>query len=178
MNGRPPVVYESAQTRKFQLGRTEVIRSTSNEAVEWVASMDDVKASDKQRAELFRRAVARHLQYAAWAADGQGVDRHLFGLKKLLKEGEPLPGIYKDKAFAKTSHWELSTSQLSSPWFDGWGYGEGALSAHIPHSHFLLCRVSGESLMNLLLRILQLSQTDTASRTESARTTFVGRSRA
>lgn len=83
---------------------------------------------DKQRADLFRRAVARHLQYAAWAADGQGVDRHLFGLKKLLKEGEPLPKIYTDKAFAKTSHWELSTSQLSSPWFDGWGYGEGAFS--------------------------------------------------
>lgn len=45
MNGRPPVVYESAQTRKFQLGRTEVIRSTSNEGVEWVRSMDDLKAT-------------------------------------------------------------------------------------------------------------------------------------
>jgi carnitine O-acetyltransferase len=65
------------------------------------------------------------LQYAAWAGDGQGVDRHLFGLKKMLKEGEELPEIYKDEAFGKTSHWELSTSQLSSPYFDGWGYGEG-----------------------------------------------------
>lgn len=81
--------------------------------------------SDVQRAALFRKAVARHLQYAAWAADGQGVDRHLFGLKKLLKEGEEVPAIYKDKAFSQTNHWELSTSQLSSPWFDGWGYGEG-----------------------------------------------------
>ena len=48
-------------------------------------------AQDEQRATLFRRAVTRHLQYAAWAADGQGVDRHLFGLKRMLKEGEPLP---------------------------------------------------------------------------------------
>jgi len=40
---------------------------------------------------LFTRAVGRHVQYAAWSADGQGVDRHLFGLKKMLKEGEPLP---------------------------------------------------------------------------------------
>lgn len=40
-----PVVYESAQTRKFQLGRTEVIRSTSNEGKEWVLSMLDPKAS-------------------------------------------------------------------------------------------------------------------------------------
>jgi carnitine O-acetyltransferase len=80
---------------------------------------------DAHRATLFRRAVARHLQYAAWAADAQGVDRHLFGLKRLLKEGEPVPLVYKDESFSKTNHWELSTSQLSSPWLDGWGYGEG-----------------------------------------------------
>lgn len=124
--GRPPVVYESAQTRKFQNGRTEVIRSTSSESFAFVQAMENPKASDKERSELFRKAVARHLQYAAWAADGQGVDRHLFGLKKLLKEGESLPEIYKDGAFGKTNNWELSTSQLSSPFFDGWGYGEGA----------------------------------------------------
>ena len=75
---------------------------------------------------LFRRACARHAQYSAWALDGQGVDRHLFGLKKLLKEGEEMPEIYRDEAYSRTSHWELSTSQLSSRFFDGWGYGEGA----------------------------------------------------
>jgi len=74
---------------------------------------------------LFTRAAARHIQYAAWAADGQGVDRHLFGLKKLLKADEPVPEIYTDPSFSKSNHWELSTSQLSSPYFNGWGYGEG-----------------------------------------------------
>jgi carnitine O-acetyltransferase len=83
---------------------------------------------DVQRATLFRRAMTRHLQFAAWAADGQGVDRHLFGLKKMIREGEPTPEIYKDEAYTKTSHWELSTSQLSSDYFDGWGYGEGAFN--------------------------------------------------
>ena len=89
---------------------------------------------DTHRAELFRRAVARHVQYAGWAADGQGVDRHLFGLKRMLREGEPVPKIYSDEAYAKTSHWELSTSQLSSPFVDGWGYGEGepSLSPSLP----------------------------------------------
>ncbi|KAI0373868.1 acyltransferase ChoActase/COT/CPT [Pilatotrama ljubarskyi] len=124
MFGRPGVCYESAQTRKFKLGRTEVIRSASKESKAWAEAMLDPKQTDDQRAALFRQAISRHLQYAAWAADGQGVDRHLFGLKKCLKEGEPLPEIYKDEAFAKTSHWELSTSQLSSPYLDGWGYGE------------------------------------------------------
>ncbi|OBZ71340.1 Carnitine O-acetyltransferase, mitochondrial [Grifola frondosa] len=124
MFNRPGVCYESAQTRKFQLGRTEVIRSASNESKAWAEAMLNPAETDEHRALLFRRAVTRHLQHAAWAADGQGVDRHLFGLKKLLRDGEALSEIYKDEAFAKTSHWELSTSQLSSPYLDGWGYGE------------------------------------------------------
>ena len=39
--GRTGVAYESAQTRKFQLGRTEVIRSASNESKAWVEAMQD-----------------------------------------------------------------------------------------------------------------------------------------
>lgn len=78
-----------------------------------------------EREKLFRRAVARHLQYAAWASEGQGVDRHLYGLKRMLRDGEAAPGIYTDAAFSRSNHWELSTSQLSSKFLDGWGYGEG-----------------------------------------------------
>ncbi|KAF9443518.1 acyltransferase ChoActase/COT/CPT [Macrolepiota fuliginosa MF-IS2] len=126
MFGRPGVTYESAQTRKYQLGRTEVIRSASNESKAWAEAMMDPHAwSDPiHLRDLFRKAVSRHIQYSTWATDGQGVDRHLFGLKKLLKQGEELPEFYKDEAFSKSSHWELSTSQLSSRYFDGWGYGE------------------------------------------------------
>ncbi|KAI0702256.1 acyltransferase ChoActase COT CPT [Cytidiella melzeri] len=124
MFGRPGVCYESAQTRKYKLGRTEVIRSASNESKKWAESMLDPEVSDETRVKLFKQAVTRHLQYAAWAADGQGVDRHLYGLKKVLKEGEPMPEIYTDPAFSRTNHWELSTSNLSSPYLDGWGYGE------------------------------------------------------
>ena len=39
MFGRPGVAYESAQTRKYLLGRTEVIRSASNESKVWVEAM-------------------------------------------------------------------------------------------------------------------------------------------
>ncbi|KAF9236496.1 acyltransferase ChoActase/COT/CPT [Melanogaster broomeanus] len=121
---RPGVTYESCQTRKYQLGRTEVIRSASSESKAWAEAMLNPSESDEHRVLLFRRAVARHLQYAAWAADGQGIDRHLFGLKRMLQEGEETPGIYSDPAFSKSNHWELSTSQLSSKFLDGWGYGE------------------------------------------------------
>lgn len=116
--------YESAQTRKFRRGRTEVIRSATPEALDWVKSMEDSNCSNKQRLSYFRKAAAAHIKYAGWAADGQGVDRHLYGLKKVMKEGEKLPALYTDPAFAASSHWVLSTSQLSSEFFDGWGYGQ------------------------------------------------------
>ena len=32
--------------------------------------------------------------------------------------------MFQDPIFAKSSHWELSTSQLTSKYLDGWGYGE------------------------------------------------------
>jgi carnitine O-acetyltransferase len=124
--GRPGITYESAQTRKFQQGRTEVIRSASNESKAWAEAMLDSHAwtNPLKLRNLFSKAVSRHIQYSTWAADGQGVDRHLFGLKRMLQPGEELPEIYKDEAFSKSSHWELSTSQLSSKYFEGWGYGE------------------------------------------------------
>ncbi|KXN85030.1 Carnitine O-acetyltransferase, mitochondrial [Leucoagaricus sp. SymC.cos] len=124
--GRPGVTYESVQTRKFLFGRTEVIRSASNESKAWAEAMMDPSAwrDPLKLKDMFVKAASRHIQYSAWAADGQGVDRHLFGLKKMLKESEDLPEIYKDPAFVKSGHWELSTSQLSSKYFEDWGYGE------------------------------------------------------
>ncbi|WVQ72228.1 hypothetical protein IAR50_001777 [Cryptococcus sp. DSM 104548] len=121
---RSPTTYESCQTRKFLYGRTEVIRATSSEAQAWVKSMLDSKRTDAERRQLWDRAVGRHVQYAKWAADGQGVDRHLYGLKKLVREGEEMPEIFTDPAYAKSSNWELSTSNLGSAFLDGWGYGE------------------------------------------------------
>ena len=122
---RPGVTYESCQTRKYLLGRTEVIRSASAEAKAFCEAMIDPKAQDADREQLLRKAVTRHIQYSAWAADAQGVDRHMFGLRKLIQEGEDMPLVFKEDVFAKSSHWEMSTSQLSSPYLDGWGYGEG-----------------------------------------------------
>jgi carnitine O-acetyltransferase len=41
MFGRPGVTYESAQTRKYKLGRTEVIRAASSETKAWAEAMSD-----------------------------------------------------------------------------------------------------------------------------------------
>ena len=45
MFGRPGVTYESCQTRKYQRGRTEVIRSASNESKAWAEAMLDPDAT-------------------------------------------------------------------------------------------------------------------------------------
>lgn len=45
MEGKVAPTYESAQTRKYRLGRTEVIRSTSPEALEWYKAMENPKKS-------------------------------------------------------------------------------------------------------------------------------------
>jgi len=42
----------------------------------------------------------------------------------MLAKDEPLPEIYQDPAFSKSNQWEVSKSQLSSRYLDGWGYGE------------------------------------------------------
>ncbi|KLU82646.1 carnitine O-acetyltransferase [Magnaporthiopsis poae ATCC 64411] len=64
------------------------------------------------------------LEYIAAASDGKGVDRHLFGLKRLLEPGQELPAIYQDPAYAYSSSWYLSTSQLSSEYFNGYGWSQ------------------------------------------------------
>ncbi|KAK3688412.1 acyltransferase ChoActase/COT/CPT [Podospora appendiculata] len=124
MYGKNRPTYESAATRRFQQGRTETCRSVSESSVAWCNAMTDAAADDKTRIELFRKAVDSHLEYISAASDGKGVDRHLFGLKRLIEPGQEVPALYKDPAFAYSSSWYLSTSQLSSEFFNGYGWSQ------------------------------------------------------
>ncbi|OTA69567.1 acyltransferase ChoActase/COT/CPT [Hypoxylon sp. EC38] len=124
MYGKNRPTYESAATRRFQQGRTETCRTVSDESVAFCNAMNDPAVSDQDRIEAFRKAVAAHIEYISAASDGKGVDRHLFGLKKLLEPGQELPSIYKDPAYTYSSSWYLSTSQLSSEYFNGYGWSQ------------------------------------------------------
>ncbi|KAL8672464.1 MAG: hypothetical protein Q9168_003067 [Polycauliona sp. 1 TL-2023] len=116
--------YESAAVRRFQQGRTETCRSVSSESVAFCSAMADPDVTPDQCIELFRKAVEAHVKYITDASDGKGVDRHLFGLKKCLEEGEEVPGIFNDRAYTYSSTWYLSTSQLSSEFFNGYGWSQ------------------------------------------------------
>lgn len=116
--------YESAATRRFQQGRTETCRSVSDESVAFCNAMADPEFSPERCVKALREAIDAHVKYITDASDGKGVDRHLFGLKKCLKEGEELPALYKDRAYGYSSTWYLSTSQLSSEYFNGYGWSQ------------------------------------------------------
>ena len=124
MYGRNRPTYESAATRRFQQGRTETCRSVSLESVAWCDAMIDPDVPTEECEKRFRAALDAHTKYIMDASAGKGVDRHLLGLKKCLAEGEELPEIYRDPAYAYSATWYLSTSQLSSEFFNGYGWSQ------------------------------------------------------
>ncbi|KAJ3062175.1 Carnitine O-acetyltransferase mitochondrial [Podochytrium sp. JEL0797] len=143
--------YESAQTKKYAYGRTETGRSVSVESVAWVKAMQNNELSVQEKGLLGRKAVASQSSYMALAADGKGVDRHLLGLRLLVKSKEEKPAIFKDPSYALSSHWTLSTSQITSEYFVGYGWGQV-----VPDGYGVAYSVKNESLQfNLVSLKLQ-----------------------
>ena len=122
--GKNRPTYESAATRKYQLGRTETTRTVSDESVAFCDAMANHEISREECEKLFRAAVTAHVKYTQDASDGYGVDRHLFGLKKCLQNGEETPEIFKDPAYTYSQTWYVSSSQLSSEYFNGYGWSQ------------------------------------------------------
>jgi carnitine O-acetyltransferase len=124
MHGLNRPTYESATTRRFQQGRTETCRSVSDESVAFCDAMAHPEIPPEECVQKFRAALDAHVKYISDASEGKGVDRHLFGLKKCVKEGEEMPAIFQDPAYTYSSTWYLSTSQLSSEYFNGYGWSQ------------------------------------------------------
>ncbi|TFY68833.1 hypothetical protein EVJ58_g775 [Rhodofomes roseus] len=85
---------------------------------------DPRPAGVEERGRLFKRAVETHVARAKRAGNGLGIDRHLLGLRKTLKEGEPMPEVFSDPVVQRSSTWVLSTSAVFSKHFGPYGWGE------------------------------------------------------
>ena len=108
--------YETAHLRIYYGGRTETIRSCSNESMAFAKSMMDSKCTDEVRVDLLKKAVNAHREYTTMALQGRGVDRHLLGLKLMAIENNmPIPKFYQSPGFVKSAHYRVSTSQVASP---------------------------------------------------------------
>ena len=86
--------------------------------------MADPAASQDECIRIFRAALDAHVKYINDASNGLGVDRHLFGLKMCIQPNEQMPAIFSDPVFGYSSTWFLSTSQLSTEYFNGYGWSQ------------------------------------------------------
>ncbi|KAJ2742056.1 Carnitine O-acetyltransferase mitochondrial [Coemansia sp. BCRC 34301] len=127
LHGCARPTYESSMTRKFLHGRTETCRSVTRDSVAWCRAMmapQSMTSSNEERVRLFQTALATHTRLVREAVEGQGVDRHLLGLRMVMHPNETKPEIFEDPAYAYSSHWYLSTSQVSSENFTSYGWSE------------------------------------------------------
>ncbi|KAG7274462.1 hypothetical protein CRUP_001427, partial [Coryphaenoides rupestris] len=96
-------------TRLFREGRTETVRSCSNESCAFVRALEEGEEAEECR-RLLRCASERHQNLYRLAMTGGGIDRHLFCLYVVSKY------LGLDSAFLKevlSEPWRLSTSQTA-----------------------------------------------------------------
>ncbi|KAJ6653439.1 hypothetical protein lerEdw1_009192 [Lerista edwardsae] len=106
---------ESASLRRFHRGRTETIRSATSAALAFVQGMADDNCQAPERLSLLKRAVEVHSALTEQALDGQGIDRHLLGLKlEAIADGFRVPELFMDTSYAVASYWKLSTGQVAA----------------------------------------------------------------
>lgn len=115
-------VYESVSTRLYHYGRTEAARCLSQESKHWVLLMNDEKSSDEDRYKALLSALKYHKFYTEACRLGSGVDRFLLGLKSVVSPSEQPPPLLSHSAAKLSSHWVLSTSQVYSENFSGYGW--------------------------------------------------------
>ncbi|XP_055889957.1 peroxisomal carnitine O-octanoyltransferase-like isoform X2 [Biomphalaria glabrata] len=106
--------YETAPIKQFYHGRTETMRTSTQEAKNWCIAMTDPSVSTSERYRLFKVALKKHNSDFSDACEFKGCDRHLLALWLTAKEENlPVPQIYLDPSYAKSGgggNFILSTS--------------------------------------------------------------------
>ncbi|KAJ1824259.1 hypothetical protein GGH91_000824 [Coemansia sp. RSA 2671] len=113
--GQPAPTYESSSLRKFLHGRTETIRSCTEESLAFSKAFGDRDMPVKKKLAYFQQAIAAHVELSKAAAAGKGVDRHLLGLRTQIqspKEAEQA-WLFQDRAYVKSMSFALSTSNVT-----------------------------------------------------------------
>uniref|UniRef100_A0A146KXC3 Carnitine O-acetyltransferase n=1 Tax=Lygus hesperus TaxID=30085 RepID=A0A146KXC3_LYGHE len=112
----PAAHYETGSTRMFIGGRTETIRSCSEESVSFARAMLDSCISPVSKARALLLAISAHKEYTLMAMTAQGVDRHFLGLRKIAAQECVTEGleIFQDEAWKRSTHMRISSSQVAA----------------------------------------------------------------
>ncbi|WPB00862.1 uncharacterized protein RHO25_005482 [Cercospora beticola] len=111
MYGRVESVYEPAMTKAFFHGRTEAIRSVTQESVDFLRTFWAENPPQK-KVEALKKATEKHAAMTKDCAKAQGFDRHLYALMCLWQrsvDGEM--DILSDDEGASTNGWSSPTSE-------------------------------------------------------------------
>lgn len=84
--GRVECTYEPAMTKIFLHGRTEAIRTVSDESVEFVRKFCE-NAPAREKLEALKKACVKHVALTKECAKGLGQDRHLYALFCVWQRG-------------------------------------------------------------------------------------------
>lgn len=102
-----------ASLRMFRGGRTDYIRSPTNQMLSFIQAFDDDSVSREVKVDLLREAVNAYSVLTEQALMGQAIDRHLLALKlQAIEEGLSVPRIFMDTAYGLATHWKLRTGQV------------------------------------------------------------------
>ncbi|KAM4019238.1 LOW QUALITY PROTEIN: carnitine O-acetyltransferase-like [Anomaloglossus baeobatrachus] len=107
---------EGVSLRAYHRGRSDVVRCSSPEALEFVQAADDPQKLAEEKLSLLVRAVESQQEATEQVLEGQSVDGAILALRMLcLSSGMALPALFMDTSYAVSSHWKLFTGQVSSP---------------------------------------------------------------
>jgi carnitine O-acetyltransferase len=110
--GRMECVYEPAMTKTFFHGRTEAIRSVTDESVEFVHTLWGDNPSEVKVSSL-RKGCEKHVKVTREAAKGMGHDRHLYALYCIWQR--TIDEQYEDVQSSGTTNTELDSPRPGSP---------------------------------------------------------------
>ncbi|MCC8122979.1 MAG: choline/carnitine O-acyltransferase [Oscillospiraceae bacterium] len=112
--GKLPSVYEAVSTRRFYAGRTEGIRSATEESLSFIEAFCTGQPNAVVEAR-FRAAVAVHSENTARCKAGLGCERHMTGLSCMHQMYFPekeLPAVFQTAAYRTLKYDTLSTSSI------------------------------------------------------------------
>ena len=133
LHGLYPPTYETATLRKFEEGRTDTIRLPNKASAAFTKAFVDQKEQvpPKEMLTLLKNAIEAHKNYSVRCMLGNGMDRHLLGLRlTALENGLQVPDIFKTDAYRKMMHFRVSTSQVPTRFVIPMGFGPSAADCY------------------------------------------------